>query len=61
MSPTNSSRTGSVVGGGKYVDNAAADGEGAMLLDRILRSETCVGQQIRERLGLDLRAGTDGD
>ena len=45
------------VGGGKHVDDAAADGERAVLVDGILAREARVDEQVGQSLRLDLGAG----
>ena len=49
------------VGRGKHVDDAAADGEGAVLVDRIFAGEAGIHEQVRQSLRLDLRAGAKLD
>jgi hypothetical protein len=47
------------VGGGKDVDDAAADGEGAVLVDRVFTSEAGIDEEIGQPLRVDFGAGTD--
>ena len=47
------------VAGGKHIDDAAADGERAVLVDRVLAREAGVNEQIGERLRVDFGARPD--
>ena len=47
------------IAGRKDVDDAAADREGAVLVDGIFASEAGVDEQVGQRLRIDLRAGSD--
>ena len=49
------------VGRGKHVDDAAADGKRAVLVNRILAGETSVHEQVRQSLRLDFRSGAELD
>src|SRR4051812_23458623 len=47
------------IAGRKDVDDAASDREGSMLFNRVLPRKSCIDEQVREVLRIDLRSRAD--